>query len=299
MLWFGWNLLIFKDPLYFAFGPYSAHTQQAHLEQAGELSTKGDLLLSTRVYLHALMYNSYTLPIILAALGALALWTDSKLDPFVRLSTLALVTPLAFNILALHLGHSVLFVQGISGNTWFNIRYGMMLMPSLAVFIGYLINRLHSFRWVVIGLTSFVIVFAFANADAVTIDDGVYGSSQKNVTQVAGYLAAKATTEPGFILISAASHDAIIFSSSLPMKRFIHEGTGAYWESATSAPDRWARWIIMRTHDDNDASWRLTSRSTGLDKYALIEHYEFADIYELKPEYLPELNTKPIFTNQK
>lgn len=32
----------------------------------------------------------------------------------------------------------------------------------------------------------------------------------------------------GFVLISAASHDAIIFSSGLPMKKCIHKGTGTY-----------------------------------------------------------------------
>src|SRR3989338_4889937 len=39
VLWFLWNALIFKDPLYFAFGPYSARTQQEQLEAAGALAT--------------------------------------------------------------------------------------------------------------------------------------------------------------------------------------------------------------------------------------------------------------------
>ena len=32
-LWLLWNLLIFGDPLYFAFGPYSAHSQQLQLDR--------------------------------------------------------------------------------------------------------------------------------------------------------------------------------------------------------------------------------------------------------------------------
>ena len=35
ILWLLWNQLIFKDALYFAFGPYSARSQQIQLEQAG------------------------------------------------------------------------------------------------------------------------------------------------------------------------------------------------------------------------------------------------------------------------
>ena len=101
------------------------------------------------------------------------------------------------------------------------------------------------------------------------------------------------------ILISAASHDAIIFSSGLPMKRFIHEGTGKYWESATTTPDRWARWIIMRTYDMNDLTFNTVSKTDALSKYDLVGQYPFADIYELKPEYISQLNTKPIYGKQK
>jgi len=83
------------------------------------------------------------------------------------------------------------------------------------------------------------------------------------------------------------------------MKRFIHEGTGLYWESATSLPDRWARWIIMRTHDDNDLTFKLVKDTKGLEKYTLVDHFPFADIYEIKPEYVEQLNTEPILGRQK
>jgi hypothetical protein len=148
-------------------------------------------------------------------------------------------------------------------------------------------------------MLAFVLVVAFINKDAVTIDDARVGSSQKNVSEVSGWLKKNTINKEGFVLISAASHDAIIFSSGLPMSRFIHEGTGAYWESATVAPDRWARWIIMRTYDENDLTYKAVEQTDALEKYNKVGSYPFADIYEIKPEYLPTLNTKPIFKNQK
>jgi len=298
-LWFVWNALIFKDPLYFAFGPFSAHAQQEQLEAAGVLATKSDILLSIKVYLYALLYNSYTFTALVGAVGAIVIWFDKKITTNVKIITLSLIAPLIFNIIALYLGHSVLFIQGISGDTWFNVRYGVMVLPSIAIFTGYLVGRLKGLRWAVIALIAFTTYFAFANSDAVTIDDATVGSSQKNVTEVSGWLRDNAADKEGFVLISAASHDAIVFSSGLPMKKFIHEGTGAYWESATVSPDRWARWIIMRTNDNNDLSWRFVSVSGALDRYTLVSSYPFADIYELKPEYLPELNTTPVFGKQK
>lgn len=298
-LWLLWNTMIFKDPLYFAFGPYSAHAQQDQLESAGVLFTKGNWGFSIITYWFAMVYNVGMLQVVLGAIGGVMLFFDKKIRGNIRIATTALLAPLIFNILALYLGHSVLFVQNLNGNTWFNVRYGIMMMPSFAVFIGYLVNRFWNYKYLIIGLLLFVNIFAFLSQDAVTIDDGRVGSSQKNVTEVSSWLHQNAADKAGFVLISAASHDAIIFSSGLPMKKFIHEGTGKYWESATSTPDRWARWMVMRTHDDNDQTFRLVKESNALDKYILVQSFPFADIYELKPEYVSQVETEATITNNK
>ena len=223
----------------------------------------------------------------------------SKIKIEIRISLLALIAPLLFNITALFFGHSVLFIQGLSGNTWFNVRYGVMLVPAIAVFSGYLVDQLKDLRWVMAGLFIFSTIFTFTSYDAVTIDDAKIGSSQKNVSEVSGWLSANAASREGFILISAASHDAIIFSSGLPMEKFIHEGTGLYWELATVSPDKWARWIVMRTYDNNDLTWKEVSSTPGFEKYDLVGSYPFASIYELKSHYLKDLNTEPILGKQK
>lgn len=286
-LWLLWNLLIFGDPLYFAFGPYSAHAQQDDLAAAGVLLTKGSWFLSAKMYFYALAYNTDTFILILGAIGASIFFFDRRLDSRARFASLALFAPLLFNILALYLGHSVLFIQGLSGDTWFNVRYGILMMASVAVFVGYLVHRAVSVRPVLIGALLFVLFFQFSSQDAVTIDDGRTGASQKNVTEVARWLHDNAGPQKGYILISAASHDSVIFSSGLPMSRFIHEGTGPYYESAINDPDNWARWIVMRSNSDSDSTWRLLKDNVGfLEGYRLVDHYPFADVYELKPEYL-------------
>lgn len=298
-LWFLWNLLIFKDPLYFIFGPYSAHAQQQQLANAGILASKKNLLLSAKIYYYALAFNSGMFLLLLSTIGAVVFFFDKNISSGIKIVTSALFAPLLFNILALYFGFSVLFVQGISGTSWFNVRYGIMMMPSIAIFIGYLFQKSGNFKWVLLGLLLFVTYSSFNSIDAVTIDDARVGSSQKNVTEVSGWLNKNAKDKPGFVLISAASHDAIIFSSGLPMSKFIHEGTGTYWLSATSTPDRWARWIIMRTHDTNDQTWKLVSNTPGFKKYNLVGKYPFADIYEIMPRYLGDLNMRSILGKQR
>ncbi len=298
-LWFLWNLIIFKDPLYFALGPYSAHAQQLQLSAANNLPTKYNIFMSIKIYIYALLYNSYSIPVILAAIGALYFWFNKRIKFEVRMASFVLTAPLFFNIVALFFGFSVLFISGISGNTWFNARYGIMLAPTLSVFVGYLVDRAKSFRVLIISVLLFVTFFAFANQDSVAIDDAQVGSSQKNVSEVANWIKENTADKEGFILVSAASHDAIIFSSGLPMKKFIHEGTGAYWESATVSPEHWARWIILRTYDENDSTYRLIKNTPGFQLYHLVNSYPFADVYELPEIYLGDLNTKEVFKNQK
>lgn len=291
-LWFLWNLVIFGDPLYFVFGPFSAHTQQSQLASAGNLPTKGNLLLSLQTYSLSMLYNTYTIVSLLGTIGFLAFIFSKEIPGRLRLAALVLLAPFVFNVLSLFLGHSVIFIQGIHGNSWFNIRYGLLMLPALAIFSGFLVHKLHSIKAVFVGIFLLATLFQFTSIDSVTLDDGRVGASQKNVDEVSGWLRNNAGHQPGFVLISAASHDAIIFSSGLSMKRFIHEGTGDYWESATDAPDRWARWIVMRTHDKNDLTYKHVSEVAGvMDKYNLVGAFPFADIYELKPEYIDQLHT--------
>lgn len=293
-LWFFWNLMIFKDPLYFAFGPFSANAQQQQLEAAGALATKHNLPFSLQTYLFAMMYNSGIFSVILSFIGMIVLWLDKKMDSGLRLAATVLLVPFIFNIVALYLGHSVLYVAGLAGESWFNVRYGLMMIPSIAVFIGYLIHRARPLRYVLIGLLLFVSFFSFVNHDAVTIDDAVVGASGKNVKEVSGWLAQNAKDKDGFVLLSVASHDAIVFSSGLPMSKFIHEGTGVYWHLATKHPEQWARWIILRTYDDSDMTYReLKNNKSFKQNYRLVHKYPFADIYELKPELVKNLHIKP------
>jgi hypothetical protein len=298
-LWLLWNLLIFKDPFYFLSGPYSAQIQQLQLEKAGNLATKGNLLFSIKIYFYALIYNSILLPVLLSILGLILFVFDKKLRLNVRIASLALLSPLVFNILALYIGQSVLFIQGLSGNSWFNVRYGILMLPTVSIFIGFLVHKLVRLRVLIIGLLIVVMCFSLLNKDAVTVDDARVGSSGKNVTEVSGWLSHNAANKSGFVLISVASHDAIIFSSGMQMKRFIHEGTGLYWDKATVRPDLWARFIIMRTNDNNDMTFKLVKKSGYLDRFAKVKSYPFADIYELKKQYLSTLITKPILGYQK
>ncbi len=290
-LWFLWNLLIFGDPLYFAFGPFSAHAQQTQILEAGKLFTKGELIRSLTTYVYALFYDAYTLIPIIGLIGAIVFWTNKKISGYVKIASLALLAPFFFNVIALYLGHSILFVHDYLNDSWFNVRYGVMLMPAFAIFGGFLIDKAKDFRYILIGLFVLITFFSIVNKDAATIDDALIGASGRNVEEVSDWLQENAADDEGFILIAVSVQDAIVFSSELPMKRFIHEGTGEYWELATGNSQEWATWIIMRTYDINDLAYQGVKDTDWELYYDMIEHHEFADIYQLKPQYRKNVKT--------
>lgn len=290
-LWLLWNALIFNDPLYFIFGPFSAHAQQTQIYEAGKLYTKGNFIYSLKTYIYALFYDVYTVIPFLGLLGAIKFWLDKNIPKSIKVAALALIAPLFFNVGALYLGHSILYVKGYLNDSWFNVRYGVMLMPAIAIFGGFLVDKAKDLRWVYIGLFAFVSFFSFISYDVATIDDALIGASGRNVVEVSGWLKENVTDKEGLILISVSVQDAIVFSSELPMKRFIHEGTGDYWDLATGNPHQWATWIVMRTYDLNDMAYQGVKNTNWEDYYNMIEYYPFASIYELKPEYQDKVMT--------
>ncbi len=294
LLWFVWNKMIFGDFLYFAFGPYSAHAQQKQLQAAGDLLTKGNILFSLNIYSLASYFTIGAIVLAAGFLGSILIFFDTNLKTRLKIiSVILLTSPIVFNILALFMGHSVLFIEGINGKSWFNVRYGVMALPAAAVFGAYFASQSRALKVIVLGLILAASIFPLSDLrKSVTVEDALYGSSGKDVSQIAGWLKNNVKDKNARVLVSAASHDAVIFSSGLPMSQIIHEGTGPFWDASTTNPDHWAKYIVMRTYDVNDSTFKLLENNkAALSKYDLVYKGNFADIYELKSQYNSGLST--------
>lgn len=128
-LWLGYNAWYFGDPLEFQRGVWSAQSQQAALATQGLLPVKGHPLLATVTYLGAV---GLTAGMVLALAGLVALVV--LLRPRQRpVAALLLYAALPFNILALAGGQSAISLPWSSPAGVANLRYGLMLLPALAV----------------------------------------------------------------------------------------------------------------------------------------------------------------------
>ena len=272
LLWFVWSLVIFNDPLYFMNSPYSAKSQQLSFLASGELPTYHNIFESIRYYVGAVVLNSSSPLFITALIGIVVYLFGKKEDLPKKLIVLGLLLSIfVFNVLALFLGISILFVPGItpqeSDFQLFNIRYGMMMVPTLAILIGLLISRLRNTPIKIV--TSFVIaavVMSFAITQPITLSDGTEGlSARKPGTINKDFIK---SYDYGYIAFDDFSRSANPVSLGIPMDKIIYVGSHPYWENMLVSPNQYARWLIIRHNDVLDRT--LTGTDALKNNYKVI-----------------------------
>ncbi|OGG26858.1 hypothetical protein A2960_01705 [Candidatus Gottesmanbacteria bacterium RIFCSPLOWO2_01_FULL_39_12b] len=281
IVWFVWNLVIFGNPLYFATSEFSAGAQQERMYAAGVLLTKGDILFSLKTYFFSMIDNIGVYIFFFGLIGWVYFMVKNK-NIYLRAAGAVLLAPMVFNILSLYLGQSALFLPETMGNSWFNVRYGIVVLPWAAICIGFLVSTRNLLVKILIpAIILLEIGLSFSSHYSITIVDGLVGASQKNVTLIGSEINQYAGKDNGLILASVASHDAILFSSGLPMRRFIHEGTGKLWMDSLQNPDQYAQYIIMRSGDGSDSVSRAMMKLESFPiKYRMVYKGDFADFYE-------------------
>lgn len=297
-LWFGWNWLIFHDPLYAFTGPYSAHAQQATIESSSGLITKHNIGMSVWAYLLSMLANIGLIVVVAGCIG----WVVNVIRQPKGVSALTfsvafvlLLSIVVFNILALFLGFSILNLPALHWNpsgtlagSLFNVRYGILALPFVAVGIGLLINSLQK-KWqklavgaVFVMVTGQTIYFCFTGI--ITIQDGQHGSSAFVNQDIAAQLKQRVGARDT-VIMSTSSYNAVAFSSGLQLKQFIHEGVSKEWNSAISEPDKYAEWIVMANNDVGEPVYESlikNKKSVFLQKYTRVFKGAYASLYERK-----------------
>ncbi len=140
-LWLLYNWHFFGDPLEFQRGVWSAAAQQATLAEQGLLPTKGAPVTDLAYYLGAAGLTLGWVVLVAGIAGSLV--------AFRRPGGAALVllwTALPFNLLALWGGQSVIALPWTDPPGVLNLRYGIMLLPAVAVGVGLALSRLRGAR---------------------------------------------------------------------------------------------------------------------------------------------------------
>lgn len=259
-LWLLWNLLIFGDPFFFAFGPYSAHAQQEFINASGGLITKGNLALSFQAYIFALIHNAGFLVTALSIFGSLTFLFFKNNFSSLGIKSLIFIlflSPVIFNVLALFLGFSILNVPELNWNPgkdssgfWFNVRYGILGLPAIALWLGFLSSRKTFFALI----SAFIIVlqmFVTYRDGVITIVDGTVGSSAYRKQDISTHLKENVKSSDT-VLMSIGFNNPVAFRIGLPLKNIIHEGVSKKWPDALNNPEKYADWIVVSNTANGD-----------------------------------------------
>jgi hypothetical protein len=277
--WLIYNQLIYGDMFRFAVGEGSA-LSQAVGGTSVKLS-KGNIINSSLIYLSASVLNVGIVSLSVTFLASILAIIRRNYN--FLLAILLLSTPLWFNILSLFLGQSELITgQFVTyGLGLYNTRYGILILPLLALGFGTLAGILNRFRLVVLVVLIVQLTVLFSSIP-ITLKDALYVfTSSRGIEQQKLAVWIRANQAGGLTLISALSNNSLVFDARLPLKHVISEGSGKYWQQAKNNPDSIAQRIIVST-EERDSIWKVSQEKKNFfNNYTLVFSGESFRVYDL------------------
>jgi len=266
-LWLFWSFLILGDPLYFTHSQFSANSQQMGWLAKGQLPAYHNIIASLKYYFVTAMSSAGVFIFIAAILGMLLFLFDraSKNRFFILL---LLLVPFFFNVLTLFLGQSIIFIPSLTPITFewtlFNVRYGVMMVPFVAIFLGYLANRSGIFgKTLIVGLiVAQTVLYIIGFSPVLALDDGTRGLSSQAAKLPDAQYWLEAHYDGGLVLMDDYKRLLSVIRTPIPMKNIIYIGNKPYWEESLVAPETYARWIIIQKGDE---LWNKIYEDPGLN----------------------------------
>jgi hypothetical protein len=254
-LWLAWDFLILGDPLYFTNSPFSAKSQQNGWAARGQLPSYHNIGSSLAYYTVTSAVNSGVVIFGIAVVGLLVYLLIKPSWQKVAI-VLVLLVPYIFYVATLYMGQSIILIPELTPasfiSTIFNVRYGTVMIPTIALFAGYLFKyRSMALRGlIVLMVAGNLAAFFIGQAPVITLDDGRYGLSRMKTPDAENFISK--SYDGGLILLDDYAKVISIIKSGLPMQNVIYIGNKPYWEDGLRAPQHNIRWIIMQR---DDAVW--------------------------------------------
>ncbi len=257
VLWLAYNAIVYRNPLEFANGPYSAKAIEQNTSTINP--ARGNLVAAAAYFVKAAELNVAQagwvgrLWLALASIGTLA-------AAFTRRGRVALLlwVPLLFYAASVAYGSVPIFVP-----TWwpfsnYNLRYGLQMLPAFAVFVPLgiffiaksatsLPSLKASARWlpVAAGIAWLALVGA-SDAAIWRADPICYREANLNMrgraaldTQLVGWL--KSLPSNSTLLMYLGQHSGALEQAGIPFQRVINEGNHRVWKQPVDPEGLWER----------------------------------------------------------
>lgn len=281
-LWFFYNWLIWGNPLQFNEGQDSAAGMNGTLIDLLSVSTRHHLLLSALTYNWCVLDNLGVLVTVTAAAGLAAYLATTRLRPD-SLVTYTFLSAAPFNIISLSLGQTLILIPQLRPSGYFNVRYGILLLPAAAIFTAYLADFFAHYvrRSVVISVMALALIGQGAlwipgwPSSVITIADGLHGVSggysgtaqgMRDSMPAARYF--RAHYHGGGALAFTGNYPWFFPQAGIDFRQYIDIYNGPLWTQALQDPTPYVEWVVLHPGDELDMM-TLRHNANFIDHYAL------------------------------
>jgi hypothetical protein len=273
ILWLAYNGIVYRNPLEFENGPYSAKAIERKTQSTGNPGHpgSGNLYVAGLYFLKSaeatMSMNQWLqrawILLLAAAIGIFVYQYRSKPPtdaPHVLASWLPLsplLLPIPFYALSVAYGGVPIFIPWWWPFTHYNVRYGLQLLPAFSAAIALMLNFALHERWRdKLRLVSMLLLFAFLTASYVSVwratpislKEAQVNMRTRNLleSQVASLLQklpAEAT-----LLMYLGDHVGALQKAGIPLERTINEGNHRVWKQPTDPDGLWERALADPSH---------------------------------------------------
>ncbi len=265
VLWLLHNAYRFGNALEFYNGPFSAQAIYARqlATTAFRYPTDGSLLLSARYYMADLELVIGVWPLLLALLGLIT-WIADRENRGRRFAALLLLVPLPFYLYSMASASVPLYVPTLFPNTYYNLRYGLEMLPAVAVLPSFLLvssapRRLRHVLTVgvmgVIVLQAIWIASAGAGELAVA-KEGVLNTPCLSQRQQLVIRALRDQYDGETVLTAVGKWPCVMPEVGISFRNALSETSRERWAKLRTDPERWVEWIIRGDGDAVDELMR-------------------------------------------
>ncbi len=282
-VWLGYNAIIYRNPLEFANGPYSAKAIERKTSAAGARlhPGAGNLPVAASYFLKSAELN--------LAQGSLQkvwlvlLFATGLVVPLIKprlASLLLLLAPVPFYTLSVGYGSVPIFLPVWWPFSYYNTRYGIELLPAFAVATAlalYFALRLSRDTRIQIAVIAAAAIFIAASYASIWRDPVCFHETWVNSRtrvalegEVAAYL--KVLPPESTLLMYLGDHVGAVQQAGVPLRRVINEGNHrawkqpsdpeGLWEQARAHPERYADFVVAFEGDPVATSVPRTNLSS-------------------------------------
>lgn len=251
--WLAYNAIIYRNPLEFANGPYSARAIEQRSATPGSPAHPGshDLPVASSYFLKSAELNmaegkSQKVWLLLLLAGTITILISArKLWPL-----LLLWIPLPFYMLSVAYSGVPIFVPTWWPFSFYNVRYGLQLLPLFSVSVAgttYFLLRLARSKNAKTAIVSAVLILLAANyafvwkAQPVCFREAWVNSRSRIAfeTELASNL--NKLPHNSNLLMYLGDHVGALQRAGIPLRRTINEGNHRAWKSPVDSEGLWER----------------------------------------------------------